>query len=198
MLMERSASYRRALAPAALATGTVGLLACGIGWYCQIDTGQSFAVFWLTVAGLAFFLSVAIVRRQALRRMEPFWSLPTRRVAEAIFPALTVGLMSGLLGAVPVFPTPEFAWRLPSIWMTLYGLGLFSAGFFMPRGIRLFGLGFVVMGMATLWGFPHVPAEPTNAAVELRAAHLVMGGSFGLLHLFYGWYLLLTESHSPS
>ncbi len=88
-LMERSALYRHALAPIMLFAGVIGVLATAIGF----DSASGFApILWRalvgsgdgTIAG-AFF----IIRRQALKNNEPFWSPPTRRVAMALVPPLT-------------------------------------------------------------------------------------------------------------
>ncbi len=35
---------------------------------------------------------------------------------------------------------------LPLIWVVLYGCAFHAAGFFMPRGMRLFGWAFVIGG----------------------------------------------------
>ena len=39
--------------------------------------------------------SFLLVRRQALKESEPFWSPPTRRVTQALLPPLVAGLMIG-------------------------------------------------------------------------------------------------------
>ncbi len=192
LLMERSALYRRALAPIALTMGSIGLVAGGLGWQWEINGGRAFAVFWLSVAAVSSVATLLMIRRQALKSAEPFWSLPTRRVAEAMFPPFLVGLVVGLLALLPAPPSQTLSWWLPSVWMILYGCGLCSAGFFMPRGIKLFGFGFIVTGSASLLGLVHSTLE--HQLPDLRQAHLVMGGSFGILHLFYGLYLYLTEN----
>ena len=65
-LMERSALYRRALAPVSLATGGLGLAAGVLGWFLKLDTSQGFVGFWLATAVVASGTSLWIVRRQAL------------------------------------------------------------------------------------------------------------------------------------
>jgi hypothetical protein len=64
-----------------------------------------------------------------------------------------------------------------------------AAGFFMPRGMKLFGWSVIVLSAAGSAGL--VLAEPTVAGWQL--AHAVMGGVFGVLHLAYGAYLYATE-----
>jgi hypothetical protein len=76
---------------------------------------------------------------------------------------------------------------LPLSWVVLYGCAFHAAGFFMPRGMRLFGWIFVLGGCAVFalgipdWGQP------------LDWAHGIMGVFFGGLHLAYGVYLYFTE-----
>ena len=73
-------------------------------------------------------------------------------------------------------------------WVVLYGCALYSAGFFMQRGIRLFGCGFVLIGFGSLF------AEVLGWDVMDRVGlHILMGFFFGVLHLAYGAYLYLTE-----
>ena len=51
-LMERSAIYRRALAPLMLLAGSLGILAAVIGWFARIESPRAFVGFWLAVAVL--------------------------------------------------------------------------------------------------------------------------------------------------
>jgi hypothetical protein len=72
--------------------------------------------------------------------------------------------------------------------MLLYGCALNAAGFFMTRGIRLFGWVFIACGCGLMtspfWG---------QGMPQLLQAHTVMGATFGGLHLAYGVYLYFTE-----
>ena len=181
-LMERSAVYRRALAPLMTFAGVLGTVAAAIGWKRQIDSPRPFVLFWGVVSVIALGGALILVRRQALRAGEPLWSPPTRRVSQALVPCLLLGAVAGV-----------FVWfqggadLLPAIWVGLYGCALHAAGFFMPRGMRLFGWCFVAAGGGLLvlmalqkWDF---------------SPHCVMGFFFGLLHLAYGIYLYFTEQH---
>jgi hypothetical protein len=186
-LMERAALYRRALAPTMLTTGSLGTAAAVAGWVTGIASLQTFVLFWMLVSVLALGTSLLLVRRQALKEAETFWSPPTRRVAQAFLPPLFAGLVVALLG---IRLGSEFIqpWAIPALWMLLYGCALHAAGFFMTRGIRLFGWGFLLCGTAFCgWhGFSQV-------SLTLRHEHLVMGATFGVLHLAYGIYLHFTE-----
>ena len=192
-LMERSALYRRALAPIMLLTGTVGLTAAGLGIWTRIDTPRGFISYWLALSLLPLIGAFLLVRRQALKDSEPFWSPPTRRVAQALLPPFIAGFATGTILCLqlnsaerPVTNVMSMQW-LPLGWIVLYGCAIHAAGFFMPRGIRLFGWAFVLGGCGLFaLGIPDLPAHVY--------AHGVMGGFFGLLHLAYGLYLRFTET----
>ena len=179
-LMERSAVYRRALAPLMTFAGVLGTVAASIGWSRQINSPRAFVLFWAIVSAIALGGALLLVRRQALRAGERLWSPPTRRVSQALLPCLVLGAVAGV-----------FVWLqgradlLPPIWVVLYGCALHAAGFFMPRGMRLFGWCFVVAGggLLVLMAFEKWDFSP----------HWVMGCFFGLLHLAYGIYLYFTE-----
>src|SRR5690242_12955533 len=87
-LMERSAIYRRALAPIMSFAGTMGILAAGVGTCFGIQSPRSFIGYWIGVGLGTVVGTLLLVRRQALKDAEPFWSPPTRRVTQAMLPAL--------------------------------------------------------------------------------------------------------------
>lgn len=186
-LMERSAVYRRALAPIMTFVGVAGMVAGLAGWRLGLADARGVVGFWMGVGVVAALGALLLVRRQALKAAEPFWSPPTRRVARALCPPYAAGLaISGILWALPsaglVAPG-----MLPALWLMLHGCGLHSAGFFMARGIRRLGWFFLVLGCllaAIAAGWPGL------APVHV---HAVMGLTFGGLHLAYGAYLYFTE-----
>lgn len=194
--MERSAVYRRALAPIMIFSGVVGLAAAGLGWGLKIGNPRSFMLFWGGVSGIAMVGSFLLVRRQALKESEPFWSPPTRRVTLAMMPGLFAGLMVAAVAFVQVNSAPiELRdllgmWYLPLCWIVLYGCAFHAAGFFLPRGMRLFGWGFILGGCALFaLGVPAFSGP-------IGYGHGVMGFFFGALHLAYGIYLYFTERRS--
>ena len=191
-LMERSAVYRRALAPVMMLTGGVGLAAGAGGWFIQCESSRQFILFWFAVAAVALVGSFVVIRRQALRDHEPFWSPPTRRVAQALMPCLFIGLIAGLLLAF-VSDEEGLTWALIPLWMALYGAALHAAGFFMPRGIKVLGWLFIIGGVLLLVGL-----IATQGGPELRFTHPAMGGAFGGLHLAYGFYLRFSEKNNAS
>ena len=83
-LMERSTLYRRALAPVMLISGVIGTASALVSRFVPLDTNTRFALFWLAVGIVTIFAALLLVRRQALKEAEPFWSVPTRRVIQAL------------------------------------------------------------------------------------------------------------------
>jgi hypothetical protein len=197
-LMERAALYRRALAPIMLMTGSVGTLGAVAGWKAGIELPGSFVLYWLVIGAVTLAAAFILVRAQALKEAESFWSPPTRRVALALMPPLLAGFLLTVAAAfaarsprlgesMTLYPVSlgTFVW-LPALWIILYGCALHAAGFFMPRGMKLFGWMFVLGGCALFWiPFSHSPTSGTG--------HAVMGAFFGALHLACGAYLHFTE-----
>jgi len=127
-----------------------------------------------------------VARRQAFKAHEPYWSPPTRRVAQALLPALAAGLFFST--ALLVF-NPENR-RLLFIFPNLlfYGCAVHAVGFFMPRGMKLFGWLIIVLAGVALLVVPMLETDPNP-----RLDHALMGFFFGVLHLAYGVYLHFTE-----
>jgi len=187
-LMERTAVYRRALVPTTLWAGIMGAAAAAAGIGLNIDSLRGFVAYWMAAAVLALGGAVLMMRRQAIRDKEVFWSPPARRVTQILLPPLLVGTFIAVWAFFPETDNRVVPVWLPAIWMALYGCGLHSAGFFMPQGIRLFGWIFIVIGGAVLLASP----APSSA----RLCHGLMGVSFGGLHLAYGAYLYITQSRN--
>jgi hypothetical protein len=199
-LMERSALYRRALAPIMLFVGGFGIVAAAAGYFLNFSSHTGFIAYWLGVASVAIAGAFALVRRQALQSDEPFWSPPTRRVAQAMLPALTAGLAVGVLAFIfcaresnieatvgTTSHAGDLFW-LAAIWAMLYGLALHAAGFFVSRGFRLFGWLYLIAGGAIFL----LGSSGGSSELNWPISHGLMGGLFGGAQLAYGIYLKLT------
>jgi len=77
-------------------------------------------------------------------------------------------------------------------WAWFYGCALYSAGFFAPRGIKLFGWIFIIVG-CLLFTY-----EINVRLINDFSPNLMMGGIFGGLHLAYGIYLYFTENRKTA
>jgi hypothetical protein len=188
LLMERSAVYRHALAPIMFFAGLVGALTAAMGLIFHLNSPRSFGGLWLGAAVVVIAGAFFIVRRQALKNHELFWSPPTRRVAQALAPSLTSGMILGVIFTlIPTTGVVDFTLLLPFLWALFYGCALHAAGFFMPRGVKWFGWVYVGLASGSLLFLTMVHPD-----VDINA-HWLMGFFFGLLHLAYGGYLYLTE-----
>ncbi len=166
------------------------------GWALKIASPRAFILYWAGIAVLAMAGSFLLVRRQALKESEPFWSPPTRRITQALLPPLVAGLIISGVILKYVEPDPSAPANivnvmgmllLPLAWVVLYGCAFHAAGFFMPRGMRLFGWALILGGCGLFaLGIP-------DRVGRLEYAHGIMGFFFGLLHLAYGIYLYFTE-----
>jgi len=191
ILMERSALYRRALAPIMLFAGAVGVAAAIIGMVFHFDSPIAFTRLWPDTAIFAVVGAFLIARRQSIKDKEPFWSAPARRAVLAMFPTWLAGIIVTEVFRLVATNDSQLVWWLLPIWMVLYGLALHGASFFMPRGIRIFGWVFFLNGLAIL-----VILATKNSSNNLPPfvyAHYLMGAFFGGGHLAYGAYLYLTE-----
>jgi hypothetical protein len=188
-LMERSAVYRRALAPIMLFAGVLGIGAAATGLLLHLDSMRAFGALWLGTAVVVVTGAFFIARRQAVKDRENFWSPPTRRVGQALLPPLFSGMF---LGTAFLFVGNNNI-ILTFIWLFFYGCALHSAGFFMPHGMKWFGWTFIMVACAVIVFL--VLAVPPTAEIS---AHWLMGFFFGLLHLIYGAYLYLTEKKNPA
>jgi hypothetical protein len=188
-LMERSALYRRALAPIMLFAGVMGTAAAAVGLFFHLNSALAFSGLWLGTAVVVVIGALLITRRQALKDSEAFWSPPTRRVAQALTPPLAAGL---ILGLVFLWVWDDFGQMLPFVWALFYGCALHSAGFFMSRGVRWFGWIYIGLMPCTLalWVAMFRIIQPKDFDFN---PHWLMGFFFGVLHLVYGAYLLFTE-----
>jgi hypothetical protein len=187
-LMERSAVYRRALAPIMLMVGVLGIFASGIGFLLGLTSAAAFTFYWMSISFLALAMAFLLIRKQSMHDQEPFWSPPTRRVAQALIPALFAGAVYGTVTAGQVSETPNAGFLPVPIWMLFYGCAVHAAGFFMPRGMKLFGWIFLLAGGGLL-----VSVLRTGPVVPFKYGHLLMGAFFGGFHFAYGLYLYFSE-----
>jgi hypothetical protein len=203
-LMERSALYRRALAPVALAAGGLGVLAATLGWLRGIQAVNAFAGLWLATAVVAGVAGLGIIRGQAVRAGEPFLSPPTRRIAGALLPGYLLGALAGLAAILMGERVwlQAFNFQLVALWLAAYGLALHAAGAFMPRHVRWLAWAFVAASLSLWLLWSAIGLLPPNVIERLlyrpAGPHGIMGLTFGGLHLVYGLALLATERRRPA
>lgn len=188
-LMERSALYRRALAPILLGAGFIGLGGGAGGYFLRPGTSLAFVGYWVAICAVVMAVTFFIARSQAIKESEPLLTPPTRRVAWA----LAAPFFSGVVMTVPMLlsrsGSTSQVFAIIPVWLLFYGSGLCAAGFFVLRGIKVLGCLFVLCGAFLTVAEALWPRQSFDPA----APHLIMGLTFGGLHLASGIYLYFSE-----
>ena len=202
-LMERAGLYRRALAPVMTGTGLLAIFAAIGARWARLDSFASFLGLWVAVALVAAGLSLLTIRRQALTAREEFWTPPTRRVAISLVMPFSAAAaftlpVAGLVIVQGGSGADAIARGLSALWMGFYGCGLNAAGQFTSRGVRLLGWVFMAMGALQFFSLNASVVSRIGPIPLLDQPHMLMGASFGGLHLLAGIYLYFTEKREPT
>ncbi|HJU87697.1 MAG TPA: hypothetical protein VJ788_10040 [Gemmatimonadota bacterium] len=147
----------------------VGLSALAAAWIAsRQSTPAAWFGVWAVEGALAAAVSLASAARKAGRSGGSLRSLPARRFALALAPALVAGgvltlvfLRRGLLDA------------LPGLWLLLYGTGVVTGGAFSERIVPLTGMTFMLAGVAAL-GLPE-PGPDAWMAIGFGGIHVAFG-----------------------
>jgi hypothetical protein len=178
-LMERATIYRAISAPGALVGGVVSVLLLAVVLLVfRSGSRVPFFPVWLAVLAFTAAVNFFLLRREAHRRGDEFFSPGMRLALRAMLPAL-------LGGALCAFIEGEGGYTLnASLWVLCYGISLLAASHFAPRSICWLGRAFFVAGAGLLLGGAFV-VNWWQGTDEITVAHVIMGGTFGLFHLVY-------------
>lgn len=183
-LMEKATVYRALSAPAALVGGVCSVAVAIMGWwfaqpwYAKLSDWAVFVAPWLGVLAVTGALNLWLLWRDARRRSEPFFSQGMRLALRAMMPAL-------FGGAACILLVPDRDWpTLATLWVIFYGVSLMAAAHFAPKAINWLGRAFFAAGilLALAGGTLFHLWQGTN---PIATAHVIMGSTFGLLHLIY-------------
>ena len=193
-LMERSAIYRRALAPIMIFVGLLGVAAAIAGKMLDYSALPEFEILWIGTALVALAGAFLIARRQAFKDHEPFWSPPTRRIVQAMAPALTAGALITLLEIMD--QRLENTFELIIFWLFFYGCALHSAGFFTVKAVKKMGWIYIAIPPLMI-GLPQFWERCLHVGFPMLNSNYLMGAFFGIPHLACGIYIYLTEKKNP-
>ena len=190
-LMERSALYRRALAPIMLLAGFLGMAGAAVGVWGDINSMRGFTLLWVGVATVGAVGAMAIARKQAIKDNETFWSPPMRRVLGAILPGVVLG---AAVGVFSLWVDARAQGVTVIAWMAFYGCALHAAGYFTTSGLKWFSWCFILPAALPIALGPSTPGW--LRAIFDTNPHVLMGVCFGGLQAAYGVYLRATEKRN--
>lgn len=202
-LMEKAHIYRAVSAPAALTGGLLALVASAwpvwhalaqsmrtldlaTVWHAFADqsdaamSNQCFLYTWLAILVVSSVLNVVLLAREATRRNQPFVSAGMRMALRAFAPPMLVGGVVGI-GLIAFLHNLTLA---ALIWALCYGLALLGTASFSPRSLVRLGWAFVSTGLLLFVAWA-VNRDVDLLSSDLAPASLVMGLTFGLLHVVY-------------
>jgi hypothetical protein len=194
-LMEKAHIYRAVSAPAALTGGLLALAAAA--WpvrHALASNGEAvmcetcFLSTWLIILGIASALNVMLLAKEAALRGQPFVSEGMRMALRAFAPPMLVGGCVGI-GLIVFLHNLTLA---ALIWILCYGLALLSTASFSPRSLPRLGWAFVITGLLLFFVWA-ANRDVDLLASDLAPASLVMGLTFGLLHVIYALAVFLTK-----
>jgi len=186
-LMERAHIYRSISAPAALFGGVLALTVTAWPvWHAVQTNGEaafsnrSFLLIWHGILLITTVLNMSLLARDAARREQPFISEGMRTALKAFLPPLLVGGVVALSLVIYLHNLTMAAF----MWVLCYGLGLLATSGFSPRSLKRLGWSFVLTGLLLFIAWT-ANGEVRNLKSDLGPASLVLGLTFGLLHVCY-------------
>ena len=194
-LMEKAHIYRAISAPAALVGGLLALAAAAWGIWEYFEKGRAlcpacFLATWFIVLGITSILNLSLLARDARRRGHPFVSEGMRAALRALLPPLFVG---GVAGTALILYMNSLT-MAALIWVLCYGLALIGTASFSPRSLVRLGWLFISVGLVLFWVWA-VNSDIRLPATDGGPASIVMGVTFGLLHI--GYALSVFFSRTP-
>ena len=123
---------------------------------------------WLTEAGLAFAIGLLAMWQKTKIAKSSLLSAPARKFAFGFVPPLAAGVAITL----GLWKYEHYEVMAP-VWMLLYGASVVTGGAFSVRIVPVMGWMFLLLGAITF-------------ALPAAYGNLLMGASFGLLHVVFG------------
>jgi len=187
-LMERATIYRAISAPVALLAGALSLAHAGLFYYRpELIVGSGLYVCsWVVVLVLILGFNFFLLKKAALRRGDPVFSPGMKLAARGAVGPLSVAVV---LSGVVIY-RDDYPPFLVMFWVILYGLALLSTREFAPLSMIRLGYSFLFCGLVALTVYPFLENP-------VKSASLVMGSTFGLLHLIYAAATWPRQTNEP-
>ena len=158
---------------AGIAMGAVGLAAAGVAAIPALT--RYWLTIWLVAATMAAGLGVVLVARHRSGVGLALYRGPARRFVLCLCPALLAG---GVLTAV-LCQAGE-ARLVPGMWLLLYGCAVLTAALMTAPAM---------MGLIGTMGGLFVVCGALAFEISPSWHNVILGGSFGLMHLIFGYLI---------
>ena len=129
---------------------------------------RDWLIVWLTEAFLAFAIGLLAMWQKSKIAKTSLFSVPARKFAFGFLPPLFCGVAITL----GLWRFEHYEMMAP-VWMLLYGAAVVTGGAFSVRIVPVMGWMFMAIGAAAF-------------ALPASFGNILMGASFGLLHIVFG------------
>ena len=198
-MMEKATVYRVLSAPAAIFGGFLAIL---IGYYFFVQdqkeiylSGYHFFWTWVVALVVADSFNGFLLFRRARKEGINFLSAGLKHTCFACAPAAIAG---GIISYEVVEQEVELC---ALVWILCYGVAILAMGGAAPRSLRRLGWSFLIFGIIIflVW-MKYGPAFSPGLGIHgpVGAAGIIMMLTFGLLHLIYGFGVLLSKEEKES
>ena len=193
-MMEKATVYRALSAPAAIFGGFLAIL---IGYYFFVQdqkeiylSGYHFFWTWVVALVVGDSFNGFLLFRRARKEGINFFSAGLKYTCFACAPAAIAG---GIISYEVVEQEVELC---ALVWILCYGVAILAMGGAAPRSLRRLGWSFLIFGIIIflVW-MKYGPAFSPGLGIHgpVGAAGIIMMLTFGLLHLIYGFAVLLSK-----
>jgi hypothetical protein len=191
-LLERAQVYRAVSAPAALVGGVLALALATRLYFANLEP-KVFLIAWLAILVITAKLNTLLLYRAAVEKGRTFVSSELKLAVRTFAPPM---LAAGLLGILVGIARGELT-LAAVIWVLGYGCALLAGAGFSPRSIKRLGRAFFVAGSAfgCIWAAQLLWA---GKVTDGQLSCIVMGSTFGLLHVAYAAAVFLRPAQSAS
>ncbi len=171
--MERSTSFTAVSGWAGIVMGAIALVAAFFA--ARIDTPADWLSTWLVAAALSAAVALFAMARKSKAVGTSLLNGPGRKFVLGFAPPVAVG------GVMTIVLFAEgLVHLLPGAWLLLYGAGVVTGGAYSVKSVPLMGVGFMIVGGATLLAPP-------------AWGNTLMAVGFGVLHIVFG--LIIWRKH---
>ena len=164
--MERSTAFTAVPGYGGIFMGLTAIAAAYIAHNAPLKSDS--LMVWLVEAVLAFAIGLFAMWQKSKVANVPLTSAPAKKFALSFLPPLICGVVITL----GLWRFGDFEAMIP-VWILLYGAAIVCGGAFSVKAVPILGWCFIALGTIAFF-------------IDARHANLMMGLSFGILHIIFG------------